>query len=164
MVTALNVISCWLISSPDMGISLGWLQRQNADEWQESECWVSDGEQQAFTTSPIASAVTNRKEAHFGRTPAVAGSPCVWKAVIQKVFHKRQKENCWSFPRQWLARHITHPSILYPPFYILDCRSGVRWGTKAHAPALCACSQCNISVAYKSRAACTMARAKHKNQ
>lgn len=53
--------------------------------------WVSGGEQQAYTTSPVAPAVTNRKEAHFEKTPAVAGSPSIWKAFIQKVLHKRQK-------------------------------------------------------------------------
>lgn len=65
MVTALNVISRRLISSPGMGTFLGWLQRQHADEWQGSECWVTGREQEPFTTSLVAPAAANRKEAHF---------------------------------------------------------------------------------------------------
>lgn len=172
LVTASNVISCWLISSPGMGISLGWLRRQNADEWQGSDCWVSGGEQQPFATSPVAPAVTNGKGAHFGKTPAVAGRPSLWKTFIQKVFHKRQKrQRELLILSQVLTGKTQNASQCYlSPFLharlqirVYACASGMRRGAKAPAPASCACRQCNMS-GWKSRVACTVARAKQKNK
>jgi len=91
MVTALNVISCQLISS-GTGTFPGWLQRQHTEEWQRSECWVTGREQQPLTTSLVAPAVADRMEARSGETAEVSKGPLIQKGFIQKALHRRWKE------------------------------------------------------------------------
>lgn len=124
--------------------------RQHADEWQGSECRVTGREQEPFTTSLVAPAVANRKEAHSGEAPAVWESPPTQKGFVQKGLCKRwtRQKELLSLSQAWTGKTgdtSQHPWALLlhpqPLIWAYPHASGATWGAAAHVPAPRTCSQ-----------------------